>query len=332
MSLAMLSVTVKTVKQQTIKIEVGQTATALDLKGQIQESLGAEFPAENQKLIFKGKILQDTAIIGEIGLNETSFVVVMVSKPKPAPVPVATPPAPAPPPAADAPQASSAPDEPAAPEGASGETQLTHDQMVENLMEMTGNSLPREHVSEVLTRSNNNPVIAGAILAGGMDDLQDPSIVQGAMGLPAVPQGGGANPLEFLRTQPQFQQLRTVLQSNPDALMQILSQIQQSNPDLFELINNNRSQFMQMMNDPAIDPVGATGGQEGPLASQAPLASQGGQGVPPGAISVSQTEMQAINRLKALGFPEHMVVQAYFACDKNEEMAANFLLSENLND
>ena len=45
-------------------------------------------------------------------------------------------------------------------------------------------------------------------------------------------------------------------------------------------------------------------------------------------IEVTPEENAAINRLCELGFDRSLVIQVYFACDKNEEMAANLLFSD----
>lgn len=40
-------------------------------------------------------------------------------------------------------------------------------------------------------------------------------------------------------------------------------------------------------------------------------------------IQVTEEENQAIERLTQMGFDRQMAIQAFFACDKNEELAAN---------
>jgi len=49
-------------------------------------------------------------------------------------------------------------------------------------------------------------------------------------------------------------------------------------------------------------------------------------------LQVAPDELEAIQRIEAFGFTRQRVVQAYFACDKNEEHAINFLLEEGAED
>uniref|UniRef100_A0A8B9K7Z5 UV excision repair protein RAD23 n=1 Tax=Astyanax mexicanus TaxID=7994 RepID=A0A8B9K7Z5_ASTMX len=136
--------------------------------------------------------------------------------------------------------------------------------------------------------------------------------------------GSGSNPLEFLRNQPQFLQMRQIIQQNPSLLPALLQQIGRENPQLLQQISSHQEQFIQMLNEPAQE-AGQGGGGGGSSVAEA-----GGGHM--NYIQVTPQEKEAIERLKALGFPEGLVIQAYFACEKNENLAANFLLQQNFDD
>ncbi|QIX01808.1 hypothetical protein AMS68_007325 [Peltaster fructicola] len=114
--------------------------------------------------------------------------------------------------------------------------------------------------------------------------------------------------LDFLRSNPQFQQLRQVVQQQPQMLEPILQQVAAGNPQLAQMITQNPEEFMRLLAEDG-------DGEEGDVQ------------LPPGLqqLVVTEEERDAIERLCRLGFERDMAIQAYFACDKNEELAANFL-------
>ncbi|KAH6568040.1 hypothetical protein BASA62_005717 [Batrachochytrium salamandrivorans] len=134
---------------------------------------------------------------------------------------------------------------------------------------------------------------------------------------------GAADPatLAFLRSSPQFQQLRQLVQTQPQLLQPLLQQIGQSNPELLQLLSQNQDQFLQMLNESGDEEMSgddsAAGGE---------MAESGQQ------ISVTPEENEAILRLAGLGFDRGLALEAYFACDKNEELAANYLFDNGQGD
>ncbi|KAJ2386874.1 UV excision repair protein rad23 [Coemansia sp. RSA 2559] len=135
-------------------------------------------------------------------------------------------------------------------------------------------------------------------------------------------QGGGID-LEVLRQSPQFRQLQMLVRENPQMLPQVLSELAAQQPQLAVLIRNNQEEFLRML----MEGVFSDEEMAGMMQARGGDGEEGDEQDDDGVqyIRVSQEEKEAIERLEALGFPHGVVVQAYFACDKNEELAANYL-------
>ena len=109
-----------------------------------------------------------------------------------------------------------------------------------------------------------------------------------------------------------------MVQGNPQILQPMLAELQRQNPQLYQLIAGNQEEFLRLLNEPAA---------EGELENLAAGLGDGGFGGNDGEgqIDISEDEKAAIDRLAALGFEFERAAEAFFACGKNEELAANFL-------
>lgn len=127
--------------------------------------------------------------------------------------------------------------------------------------------------------------------------------------------------LSFLRNNPQFQALRQMVQANPQILQPMLQELGKQNPHLLQLINSNQGDFLRMLNEQSMDPAAAAAGGAGGMPGM-----EGGMDMPQNVVSVTAEEKEAIDRLEAMGFDRALCIEAFFACDKNEALAANYLL------
>ncbi|KAG0049989.1 hypothetical protein BGZ89_004001 [Linnemannia elongata] len=390
-----MQITIKTLKQESFKVEVEESDKILTIKEKVEQLQG--HPVACQKLIFSGKILADENPVSQYNITEKDFLVIMVSKPKAAPAPKAaapattsTTPAPAAAPAAPTPSApvaqapveatpaaaAAAPvigenptaavsAEPAPPTSADNAllTGTHFETAIQNMMEM---GFPREQCMNAMRASFNNPDRAVEYLMTGIPDHLQAHASAPAPAAPRAPAAGtaapanpaatstpaaagvasaatnaaqpqnlftaaaqaaanarrsaetggagdGADSLAFLRDQPQFQQIREMVQQNPELLQPLLVQLGQTNPHMLQLINQNQQAFLQLLNE----------------------GNDGEEGHPPAGanhIYVTQEEQEAIQRLENLGFDRQTAVEAFLACDRDEQMAANYLFDHGHDD
>lgn len=206
------------------------------------------------------------------------------------------------------------------------------DSVIENLMAI-GN-YPRDQVVEALRASFNNPDRAVEYLLTGIPPnlARQGNPVVNPANLPApgagAPVGQAADYMVGeegdegegadvdLAGGPgiaEMAQLRTMVNQNPQMIPALLGQLREHSPELYQAIGENPAAFIQWLQ----------GGQIPGAPVAAPTAAAPGGG---GRIAITQEEKTSIDNLEALGFERQRALEAFLICDRNEQLAANYLM------
>jgi len=167
----------------------------------------------------------------------------------------------------------------------------------------------------------------------------------------AIPQQGAALP------QGAIQQM---MAQNPESVAAVLQHVMRNRPELFQAIgadgNINQAAIENLLRDPNFmqmmmqslaggAPVGARPGlgaqgqgvgavRPGLGMGRGMMGQVGAQQPPMGnanVIRMTHAEAASVDRLKNIGFSQQQALEAFLVCNKNEQMAANYLF-ENAND
>ncbi|XP_034209362.1 ubiquitin receptor RAD23b isoform X2 [Prunus dulcis] len=358
-----MKLTVKTLKGSHFEIRVQPTDTVMAVKKNIEDVQGKDnYPCGQQLLIHNGKVLKDETTLADNKVTEDGFLVVMLSKSKTSGLagasstqPTSTNPPPTPPTT----NSTTRPEAPAQPPvhtdtyGQAASTLLAGtnlEQTIQQIMDMGGGNWDRETVTRALRAAYNNPERAVDYLYSSIPETAEVAVPVGHFPASQATETGAANAapvsgapnsaplnmfpqetlsgagagalgsLAFLRNNRQFQALRSMVQANPQILQPMLQELGKQNPQLLRLIQEHHTEFLQLINEPLE-------GSEGDIFDQ----PDGPDQDMPHAINVTPAEQEAIERLEAMGFDRALVIEAFLACDRNEELAANYLL-ENAGD
>lgn len=304
-----MKITFKTIsKKATFTLEVEPELTVGDLKKKIELEQGADHPASAQKLIYSGKILTDTDTVGQLNIDEKKFVVVMITKPPPPPSQ-----------AAAQPSSSSSSKKSHSSKSSSSSSKHHHHQHQSSQQTHKASAA----AAAAGTNAPQAPAAAAAAAAAVAAPASNPAIIitprpslQSNLGAhatlshPTDPHTSMTNRLDMLSSQPEFQQLQQLVQQNPHLLNSTIEALSESNPELYQFISENPELFVSALNLPVLDNTAP------PPAHRSSAILE---------LISTQEDRAAIDRLKELGFSEDMAVQAYIACNKDEQLAADLL-------
>ncbi|CAH8387715.1 unnamed protein product [Eruca vesicaria subsp. sativa] len=237
-----MKIFVKTLKCARFEIQVNPEDSVVDVKTNIETVLGATaYPASEQILIHKGKVLKDETTVEANQVSENSNIAVM--KRKPASIGTSTSSA------SLKPQAHAT--ETTGPAASNVNYGRISESNVQQILGMVRGAWSRELVADALCLAYNDldKALEYLYFVSSFSETCAHSIgTQENTQQPEVPQGAVQEwSLDTLRNNPEFEYLQALVQSDPSLLQDILEVIEEQNPQLVQMILDNKADFLRFV-------------------------------------------------------------------------------------
>jgi len=289
----------KNLRQQEFDIEIeSDKKTVKDLKLEIEKSYG--FDASLIKLLHSGLVLEDAKTLEDYKIKEGNVVIMMATKKKQA----EQPPQPVPNPNPN-PQPNPQPQEQPKP----SENKPNYADQVNSLVDM---GYEKEKAEKAIEAAHGSVDLALEFLNSGN--------IPESTGNQNIPSSGSSNsnlPVELVKN---ASIIKILCMNNPEKITNLLNTFKERHPDLINLIKQHEEEFKNLL----VSPISQEDINNFKEIEQELRRPQGPS------IRLTKEESDAVKRLQELGFSQAEAVQAYIACDKNEEMAANFLFEQKM--
>ena len=291
----------KNLKQQEYQIEIeSDQKTVKDLKLEIEKV--HNFDSSCIKLLHSGVVLEDAKTLEEYKIKEGNVIIMMLLKPK----------------KVEAKPEPNQKEELQQQEPPKNEENKPQPQYTEQINALVDMGYEKEKVERAIKAANGSIDLAVELLHE--DQIPNQNEPNTGNANSNIPSSSNSNLPEELKKNASI--IKCLCMNNPEKLPSILTNLKEHSPQLFELIKQHEEDFKNLLVSPL---------SEEDIRNFQSIQQELRR--PPGhSIRLTKEESDAVKRLQELGFSQADAVQAYFACDKNEEMAANFLFEQKMRD
>lgn len=299
-----MKIIVKNLKQVQYNVEIeSDEKTIKDLKKAIETAHG--FDSTLMKLLHNGAILDDSKTLKDYNIKEENVVIMMNSKAKPKKEP-------------NPPQPEAKPQEipPEKKEPSASPSEVNKPNNNDKVNSLVDMGYEKEKVEKALNAANGNLDLAIEYLSSG-------NIPERSAQTQSSSAGNNNNSNLPFELKKNASIIKIVCQRDPNKIISILNNMRDRDPTTLNLIKQHEEEFKRLL----VSPIS----QEDINIFrnfQQELRTRRSGGVK---IQLTREESEAVKRLQDLGnFSKSEVLQAFIACDKNEELTANYLFEQKL--